>query len=69
MDVVFALTGTKQDAFSAITTQVVGGVDTNCVCQATGITDSRLLFTRDTAPLIRQRLFSLFALFVYYWQK
>ena len=50
MDVVFALTGTKQDAFSAITTQVVGGVDTNCVCQATGITDSRLLFTRDTAP-------------------
>ena len=50
MDVVFALTGTKQDAFSALATQVVSSVDTNCVCQATGITDSRLLFTRDTAP-------------------
>ena len=25
--------------------------------------------TSPTAPLIRQRLFSLFALFVYYWQK
>ena len=50
MDVVFAMTGTKQDAFTGLTTQVVSGADTQCVCQVSGITDSRLLFTRDTAP-------------------